>query len=94
MSSVQLLSSSFGRAWLIDAVGLMLVIVLQLVWVAVVLAASYTHVRDTQRRTLHRPHVCVVQRTSAAAVAAAASISNKKYDTGVPHITIFVLRLL
>ena len=46
MSSVQLLSRSFGRAWLIDAVGLMLVIVSQLVWVAVVLAASYTHVRS------------------------------------------------
>ena len=40
-----MLSSSFGRAWIIDSVGLRLVIVLQLVWVAVVLVASYTHVR-------------------------------------------------
>ena len=45
MISVQILSSSFGRAWLIDSVGLRLAILLQLVWAAVVLAASYTHVR-------------------------------------------------
>ena len=46
MISVQTLSSSFGRAWLLDSIGLRLATLLQLVWVAVVLAASYTHVRS------------------------------------------------